>query len=990
MNPLAHYERWGRSEGRVILPAYLDAPETDPAVLASTHLLHEDIWPDAISAKAYLSWRLNEKVVGEPARMSLNFEVQETKRFLAAIKQCAQDDFDSEFVSVVMPAYNRGTKIGAAIESVLNQSWRNLELLIIDDGSTDNTLDVISKYSDKRIKLFKSNHKGVSRARNIGLNEANGEIIFYLDSDNTWTPHFIWLMVHSIRQSGARCGYAGARLQSPNGYLIGYRGEAFDWESCLAQNYVDMNVFCHRRDFIDAYGKFDEDLRRMVDWDLILRYTRNEDVFYAPFIGCIYSEDHTDMGRITTSQPIVSYKLVHFRNAMDCKISDAVGKIGFNIAIKIFAPYADRNAWGDFHYAESLAEAFERLGHRVRIDFRGQWYSHPVIADDVVIMLRGLEAYKPRPTHLNLLWVISHPDSVTPEEYNSYQGIFVASSSYSELLSALLGRQVQTLWQCTDPDRFMPFIEQTTTAGGEGISVKANYGIFIGNSRREYRQIVRWAVDANLPLEVIGQDWEPYLNAERIIATNAPNKELAKLYGSAAFVLNDHWESMRDFGIVSNRIFDVLAAGGQLISDRMQSIETLFGDAVVCVSSADELKNAVASNKVTRNDAKRLSLAETVRKWHSFDDRAGAIIEWIRKYLSPNISTEAASSRIKVQSGPALYNVGIVAPWSDPKALDLTIERIFSPLTTDHALSLINISRLESPEDVRAANIDCLILGPDCNPITQDMISAVKEADERGCHIILDIASADGNLASKAAVYYADEIWGDGRKSPSDYGREVTTIETKLDPRIWRLYRVPRVLVASEGPLRLFVIVHNAATDTKQLSALIRQIDIIERHSPGRIELRIIGAVFEEFAHLDWLNADNWPLGCDSYFQRAKWLLQNIHADVGMVLRGQPDRYILQMMALGITPVVIAPDAESIARRDIKPAALTICETEVDALHTLHELVDKPSSIFAARQAAVKEVWHEFNLLTNKSQVLDVIIKRHSGSEGFNCGEIRN
>ena len=93
---------------------------------------------------------------------------------------------DSGLVSVIVPCYNRADIVGETIDSLLRQSYPKLEVIVVDDGSTDNTRDVIARYSDPRVRyLFKPNG-GLSAARNFGLERANGEFIAFLDSDDLW------------------------------------------------------------------------------------------------------------------------------------------------------------------------------------------------------------------------------------------------------------------------------------------------------------------------------------------------------------------------------------------------------------------------------------------------------------------------------------------------------------------------------------------------------------------------------------------------------------------------------------------------------------------------------------------------------------------------------------------------------------------------------------------------------------------------------------
>ena len=106
-------------------------------------------------------------------------------------------------VSVIMPTYNRVDIIGRAIDSVLKQTYDNFELIIIDDGSTDNTeTSIKDKYDEYiqngKIKYIKQKNSGVNIARNNGLSKATGNIIAYLDSDNYWMDTYLEKMVSAL------------------------------------------------------------------------------------------------------------------------------------------------------------------------------------------------------------------------------------------------------------------------------------------------------------------------------------------------------------------------------------------------------------------------------------------------------------------------------------------------------------------------------------------------------------------------------------------------------------------------------------------------------------------------------------------------------------------------------------------------------------------------------------------------------------------------
>lgn len=101
--------------------------------------------------------------------------------------------------SVVIPTFNRQALVGATLDSVLAQQLDDYELLVVDDGSSDATLDIVREYGD-RVRLFQQDHKGCAAARNLGAREARGEYLAFLDSDDQWFPWTLRVFAEAIRQ----------------------------------------------------------------------------------------------------------------------------------------------------------------------------------------------------------------------------------------------------------------------------------------------------------------------------------------------------------------------------------------------------------------------------------------------------------------------------------------------------------------------------------------------------------------------------------------------------------------------------------------------------------------------------------------------------------------------------------------------------------------------------------------------------------------------
>ena len=132
-------------------------------------------------------------------------------------------------ISIIVPTYNGKKYISETIESVINQTWQNWELIIIDDGSEDNTCEIISAFEDPRIHLYKAGRIGIiGRLLNIGLNKASGDIIAFIDHDDLWAPAKLALQVEALQTypEAGFCltgGYNFKKLSEPLEYFYKQR-----------------------------------------------------------------------------------------------------------------------------------------------------------------------------------------------------------------------------------------------------------------------------------------------------------------------------------------------------------------------------------------------------------------------------------------------------------------------------------------------------------------------------------------------------------------------------------------------------------------------------------------------------------------------------------------------------------------------------------------------------------------------------------------------
>ena len=182
-------------------------------------------------------------------------------------------------LSIILPTFNRGKYILDAIESIQAMSFRNWELIIIDDGSTDQTNIVISKcLIDERIHYsYNETNQGASFARNLGLQKSKGKYIGYLDSDNTYSSSFMSHAIEFLEKNQNFDLVYGVLFTSSHGKKNEILFKEFSRRQLLKGNYIDMSTIVHRRKLYELFGGFDESINRLDDWDLILKYTQNND-----------------------------------------------------------------------------------------------------------------------------------------------------------------------------------------------------------------------------------------------------------------------------------------------------------------------------------------------------------------------------------------------------------------------------------------------------------------------------------------------------------------------------------------------------------------------------------------------------------------------------------------------------------------------------------------------------------------------------------------
>lgn len=204
--------------------------------------------------------------------------------------------FSDCLVSIIMPTYNRADTILNSVQTILDQTFTNWELLICDDGSTDNTSEIISSLKDSRICYFSLPHSGAAKARNFGLQQSQGYYIAYLDTDNYWHPHFLEVMTCFLTNNRssqvAYCDYIDFTIEANWSINFNDLKECdFSFEDLLCKNYIDLNGIVHRKALFDTFRGFDENLVKRQDYYLILKYSWLIDPLHVPYFLYSYRRD---------------------------------------------------------------------------------------------------------------------------------------------------------------------------------------------------------------------------------------------------------------------------------------------------------------------------------------------------------------------------------------------------------------------------------------------------------------------------------------------------------------------------------------------------------------------------------------------------------------------------------------------------------------------------------------------------------------------------
>jgi glycosyltransferase involved in cell wall biosynthesis len=279
-------------------------------------------------------------------------------------------------VSVIMPTYGRGPGILESVRSVLGQTWRDLELLIVNDGGDDAAEEIVRSVSDSRVRYLKlDRNRGEAFARNAGLRAAKGRWIAFLDDDDVFLPDHVATLLEALETSGYRVGYTNTKavFGRRDGSAFIRERDAFTWKEEFDRDHLLRKIFITPcsimlgRDVLASSGLFVVDLPMSADWELWLR--------------CALDHPFRHVDQVTSE-----YRL----SASSMSVTDRVGAFFLGAMVTEYHAFFR----GEIAYAKYFAHAGDLAEARRRYDAilerKRKYFRHDQQLEEIATLARIL------------------------------------------------------------------------------------------------------------------------------------------------------------------------------------------------------------------------------------------------------------------------------------------------------------------------------------------------------------------------------------------------------------------------------------------------------------------------------------------------------------------------------------------------------------------------------------------------------------------------
>jgi glycosyltransferase involved in cell wall biosynthesis len=268
-------------------------------------------------------------------------------------------------ISVIIPTYNRGWIIKEAIDSVLAQEYINYELIVVDDGSTDDTHDILNSYQ-KNFLVLRQNNKGVSAARNRGFAAASGRFIAFLDSDDTWLPQKLSRQVDFFQSNPDALICQTEEIWIRNNVRVNpkkrhKKPSGMIFEPSLSLCLVSPSAVMIKKNLFEEVGIFDETLPACEDYDLWLRVSCRHPVHLIDTPLIIKRGGHDD--QLSSSPGLDKFRIKAIKKVIE---SDLLSAAQYQTAVETLKEKCDiyasgcrkRGRIGEAVHYETLAKRY--------------------------------------------------------------------------------------------------------------------------------------------------------------------------------------------------------------------------------------------------------------------------------------------------------------------------------------------------------------------------------------------------------------------------------------------------------------------------------------------------------------------------------------------------------------------------------------------------------------------------------------------------------
>lgn len=265
---------------------------------------------------------------------------------------------EKPLISVIIPTYNRDNSLKRSIDSVLNQTFKDFEVIVIDDDSTDDTESIVKNFNDPRIKYIKhKENRGAGAARNTGIKNARGKFIAFQDSDDEWLPEKLEKQIKSFKVSSGKVGvlYTAYLLNKNNKKIYiplrKYRKRSGNiHKELLCGSFVGTPTMLVKKECFEKVGMFDENFDTLEDWDLAIRLSKYYDFNFLkrPLVLANCSENSISSNHKATIDAFKKIAKKHLKESDKKELSNYYYRIGYNLCL------CDDYKEGRFYYIKSI------------------------------------------------------------------------------------------------------------------------------------------------------------------------------------------------------------------------------------------------------------------------------------------------------------------------------------------------------------------------------------------------------------------------------------------------------------------------------------------------------------------------------------------------------------------------------------------------------------------------------------------------------------